>query len=99
MVQCHVTGTLDDPIIVLFEQDGSDETDNGILVGEDADHLGPPLDTLDRIGRVQLGAMLRRERHVGEHGGLGLVEEAGKLRQLWAELVGDLAPLRSRGRR
>ena len=39
--------------------------------------------------------MLRRERHIGEH--VGLVEEAGQLRQLGAELIGDLAPLRSRG--
>src|SRR3954462_478237 len=35
--------------------------------------------------------------HVGEHVGLGLVEEAGKLGQLGAELVGDLAPLRLGG--
>jgi hypothetical protein len=38
--------------------------------------------------------MLRRERHVGEHVGLGLVEEAGELGQLGTELVGDLPPLR-----
>jgi hypothetical protein len=39
--------------------------------------------------------VLRRERHVGEHVGLGLVEESGKLGQLGTELIGDLAPLRS----
>lgn len=38
-----------------------------------------------------------RKGHVGEHIGLGLVEEAGKFGQLGAELVGDLAPLGSRG--
>jgi hypothetical protein len=36
----------------------------GLLIREDADHLGPPLDlaaeTLDRVGGVQLGPMLRR---------------------------------------
>jgi hypothetical protein len=36
--------------------------------------------------------MLWWECHVGEHIDLGLVEEAGKLGQLGAELVGDLAP-------
>lgn len=41
--------------------------------------------------------MPRRERHVGEHAGLGLVQGAGKLGQLGAELVGNLAPLRPRG--
>jgi hypothetical protein len=28
---------------------------------------------------VQLGAVLRRERHIGQHIGLGIVEEAGEL--------------------
>jgi len=37
--------------------------------------------------------MLRREGHLGEHIGLGLVEEASKLGQLGAELIGDPAPL------
>ena len=85
----------------MFEQDRAYEANDGLLVGEDADHLGPPLDlaveALDRVGRVQLGSMLRREGHVGEHIDLGLVEEAGKLGQLGAELVGNLPPLRSCG--
>ena len=71
------------------------------LGGEDTDHLGAPLDlaveAFDRVGRVQLGPMLGRERHVGEHIGLGLVEEAGKLGQLGPELICDLPPLRLRG--
>ena len=46
------------------------------------------------IRRVQLGPVLRRERHIGQYIGLGLVEEAGELGQLGAELVGTLAPLR-----
>jgi hypothetical protein len=28
----------------LFEQDGTDQTGDGILIGEDADHLGSSLD-------------------------------------------------------
>ena len=60
--QRHVAGALDGPFVVLFEQDGADEADDGGLVGEDADDLGAPLDlaveALERIGRVQLGAVL-----------------------------------------
>ncbi|MFK4380945.1 hypothetical protein ABIA40_000353 [Bradyrhizobium sp. USDA 223] len=49
------------------------------------------------IRGVQLGAVLRREGHVGQHIGLGLVEEAGELGWLRAELIGDIPPLRSCG--
>jgi hypothetical protein len=81
--QCHVAGALDRPFVVLLKQDRADQTDDGVLVGEDADDIGAPLDlavkALDRIGRVQLGAMLDREGHVGEHVGLGLVQEAASL--------------------
>ena len=41
--------------------------------------------------------MRGREAYPGEHVGLGLVEEGGKLRQFGAELVGDAPPLRPRG--
>jgi hypothetical protein len=61
MVQRHVTCSLDRPFVVLFEQDGTDETPDGGFVGEDADDLGAPLDLavqpFDRIGGVQLGPM------------------------------------------
>jgi hypothetical protein len=63
--QRHVAGTLDGPFIVLLEQDRADGADDGVLIGEDADHLGAPLDlaveALNRVSRVQLGSMLRRE--------------------------------------
>ena len=56
--QRHVTRTLDRPFVVLFEQDGTDETPDGGLVGEDADDLGAPLDlaveALDRVAAVDL---------------------------------------------
>ena len=42
--QRHVAGTLDNPFVVLLEQDRSDEADDGVLIGEDADDLGSPLD-------------------------------------------------------
>ena len=63
--QRHVAGALDCPFIILFQQDGPGEPDDGLVVGEDADDLGAALDlavdALDRIGRVQLRAMRRRK--------------------------------------
>ena len=57
--QGHVAGALDGPfIILLVEQDRADQADDGVLVGEDADHPGPPLDlaveALDRIVECSL---------------------------------------------
>jgi hypothetical protein len=52
--QRHVAGALDGPFVVLFEQHGADEADDGVLVREDADDVGAPLDlaveALDRVG-------------------------------------------------
>ena len=54
--QVNVASALDRPFIVLLEPDCADHADDGVRVGEDADHLGPPLDlaveALDRIWRV-----------------------------------------------
>ena len=80
--QRHVASALRRPFVILFQQDGADEPDDGVLVGEDADHLGPPFDlaveAFNRVGGVQLGAMGRREAHVGENVSLRFVEEAGE---------------------
>ncbi len=52
--QCHVSGALDGPFVVLFEQDSSDQAGDRLLVWEDADDLGAPLDLpvepFDRVG-------------------------------------------------
>ena len=48
-----------------------------------------PLRRSSGLVRVQLGAVLRREGHVGQHVGLGLVHEGGELGHLGPELVGD----------
>ena len=69
----HVSRPMDGPLIVLFEQDGADEADDGVVVGEDAHDLGSALDLavdpLDRVGAVELDAMLPGEGHVGQHVG------------------------------
>ena len=38
------SGALDCPFVILLDQDGSDETDDGFLVGEDADDVGAAFD-------------------------------------------------------
>jgi hypothetical protein len=42
--------------------------------------------------------MLRREGHIGEHVGLGLIQEASELGLFGTELVGDLALTRKEPR-
>jgi hypothetical protein len=70
--QRHVTGPLDGPLVVLFEQDRADQPGYGVLIGKDADHLGSALDlavdAFERIGRVQLNPMRGRKVHVGRLG-------------------------------
>lgn len=63
--QCHVAGSLNGPFIVLLQEQGSDQPDDGVVVGEDTNDLCAPLDfaveTLDRIcNRYKiLGANIR----------------------------------------
>ena len=52
-----------------------------------------PFSRSSGLVRVQLGAVLGREAHVGQHVGLGLVHQGGELGDLGPELVGDAAPL------
>lgn len=65
-----MAGMLNGLFVVLLDQDRSDEAHDGVLVDEDADYFGPPLDlavkAFDRVGGEQLGPVLRRERHVGQ---------------------------------
>jgi len=46
--QDHVAGSLDGPFVVRFEQDGGDEPNEGVAVGEDADDVDPALDLASR---------------------------------------------------
>ena len=41
--------------------------------------------------------MLPREGHVGQHIGLGLIEDGGEFGHLWPDLVGDGTPLQAGG--
>jgi hypothetical protein len=55
--QAHVAAR-DSPLVVLLEHESANETDDGIVVGEDADNIRAPLDffvqSLEWIGGVQL---------------------------------------------
>ena len=101
--QRHVSGALDNPLIILLQEDCADEPDDRRLIGKDADDFGSPLDlaveTLDRIRGVQLRPMRGGEAHIGERVGFGFVHQRREPRQLGAQLVVDLAPLCARGRR
>ncbi|MGZ2376154.1 hypothetical protein FB004_1297 [Sinorhizobium medicae] len=64
MTPCHAdTGswlvmivTLHSQFIVLLEQDGADEADDGVIIGEDADDLGPAFDfAIEALDRVVTG--------------------------------------------
>jgi hypothetical protein len=102
-LKAHAAGALNGPLIVLLEEDGADEANDGVVVREDADHFCPALDpaveALDRVRAVQLGAMLLGEGHVGQHVGLGMVHDGGELRHLGPDLIGHAAPLGAGDRR
>ena len=87
--------------VVLFEEQGSDQTGDGGLVGKDADDFAASLDLavepLQRIGGVQLGAMLGGKAHVGQHIGLGFIHESGQLGHARPGLIGDVTPLLAGG--
>src|SRR5215813_10730074 len=95
--QSDVSGALNGPLIVLLEQDRADEANDCILVWEDADDIGASLDlaieALERVGGMQLGAVLAWEAHVGKNVRLGLVHHGGELWNLWPQLIGDAPPL------
>ena len=51
--QAHVAAPLNRPFIVLFEQQRANEARDRVLVGEDADHIGAPLDlTVEPFDRI-----------------------------------------------
>jgi hypothetical protein len=57
--QGHVAGSLDGPFAILFQEQGTDQSNNGVIVRKDTDDLRASLDlavqSLDRVGAVKLG--------------------------------------------
>ncbi len=69
------------PLVVDLDEDGTDETDHGWVVGEDAHHVGPSLDLLvhplERIGGGDLLVVGTGEVGIGSDVVLSLVEHGG----------------------
>ena len=56
--QAHVPAALNRPLVVLFEQQGTDETCNRMLVGQDSDHIGAPLDlSVEKLDRIDVNPL------------------------------------------
>lgn len=88
------------PFVVLLEQQGAHEAADRGLVWEDVHDLGAALDLpvvpLERVGAVNLGAVLRREANVRERIVLVLLHQFCDLREALAQLADDCAPLIAR---
>src|SRR3954447_23777098 len=73
---------LEQPFIVLLEQDRADQPSDAGLVRKDADDIGLPFDFLvqafQRVCGMQLGPVLSWESHVGEHVVLAVVHQRGE---------------------
>jgi hypothetical protein len=87
----------DGPRVVLFEEDRSGRADDGAVVGEDLDDVGPPLDLGDEalrgVGGGDPGPVIGMEGHAGEDVVLRAVHHFGETPETVAELVGHFAPL------
>ncbi len=57
-LKCHVAGPLDGPFVVLLQEQGTDQSDDGLVVAEDASYFSASIDlaieTLDRMCRIKL---------------------------------------------
>jgi hypothetical protein len=87
---------LKQPLVILFQEYRADQPSDAGLVWEDADHIGPPFNLLvqafQRVSGMQLGPVLGRESHVGEHVMLAVVHQRGELGPARAQLIGDMPP-------
>ena len=86
----------DGPLVVLIGEHGTDESDCGGVVGEDADHVGAAFDLLvqpfERVVRPDLAPVFCRERREREHVGAGVAHRGGGFRESFVEGVDDFVP-------
>ena len=91
-VQADVAAHLG-PFVVLLGQDGADEADQGVAVGEDADDVGAAADLAVepflRVVGPDLPPDRLRERGEGEDVGAGGVQVRGDCGQLLGQGVQD----------
>jgi hypothetical protein len=85
-----------DPFVLHVDQDRADESDHRRGVGEDADDPAAALDLLvdsiERVGGLDLAPVGLRERGEREDLGLGLVHQRTDLGERGGELVANLVP-------
>jgi hypothetical protein len=63
--QGHVAGTLHGPLIVLLEQQGADQADDGSFVWKDTDDLAAPFDlAVEPFQRIGIGYAVAGFRRV-----------------------------------
>ncbi len=80
---CHAldlhVAVLQRPFVVGFQQDGPDQSYDRAFIREDAADIGAPLHLLVQsfqgVGAVQLGSVLGREGHVGQHIQFAVINE------------------------
>jgi hypothetical protein len=79
------------PVVVLLGEDGADEAEQGVAVGEDADYVGAaadlPVEAFLWVVRPDLAPDLLREGGEGEHVGAGGLEVLSHLGQLVGQSV------------
>src|SRR5579859_8239801 len=88
-------------LVILLEQDSADQANNAVLVGENADDIGPSFDLFVEpfqwVRAVYFHPMLFGEGHVGEHVMLGIVHAGTQLWPALPKLVSDMTPGLGRG--
>jgi hypothetical protein len=69
--------------VIVFDAEHPGETDQALVVGEDADDVGAAtglaVEALERVGRSERAPVRPRERVEGQDVGLGLLEHRGDL--------------------
>ena len=77
--QCHVSGALCCPFIVLLEEEGADEPDHGGFVREDADDIGAAFDlAIEPFERVGIGYASLAFRRGGREAGRVVFGQPGQ---------------------
>lgn len=94
--ELHVA-SLQLPLVVLLEQQGSDEPDDRSIVWKDADDVRPALDlcidAFERVRRRNLRSVRFREVHEREDIEVCVFEHHGKFGTLATELFDDRVPI------
>jgi len=85
----------------VFQQQRVDEAGDRGIAGENTNDVSAAFDfavqPLDRVGGVELGAVLLGEGHAGQHVSLSVIYDGRQLWHLRPDLVSDGTPLSAGG--